>query len=401
MRRASAPPFVGSCVPQAPRAMQFFLPAMLAPLTVMLIAIPSGCRKAVSIQPTLTPVRTAQVQWLSAAPGSTYSANIEPYAQVDLAFKSNGYIQSIRQVHSPNSPDGHMRNVGEGDWVTKGTVLATVQQDEFQEKLSQAHAQLAKAQSDYDRAKLSFDRTSALFAANAVTKPDYDNATAQLESAKASIQNAQASVTEAGIALGYCQLRAPFDSWVLKRSVDVGSLVGPATNGFTVADTRSVKAVFGVPDTAMNRIQLGSPETILTDAVPGPFHGHVTAISPAADPKSRVYSVEVTIPNSQNRLRSGMIASITLSTLGNPQSTKHILVVPLSAVVRSPDKPNGFAVFAMDSSGEVSKVHIENVSLGDAYGNMIAVLSGIDAGQRVVTSGATMIKSGDQVRVIP
>lgn len=370
---------------------RFVLPAIL----VMLIAIPSGCRKSASAKPTLTPVRTADVQWMSTAPGSTYSANIEPYAQVDLAFKSNGYIESIRQVRGP---DGHMRSIGEGDWVTKGTVLATVQQDEFQEKLSQAQAQLARSQSDYDRAKLSFDRTAALYAANAITKPDYDNATAQLESTKASIQSAQASVTEAGIALGYCQLRAPFDSWVLKRSVDVGSLVGPATNGFSVADTRSVKAVFGVPDTVMNRIRLGSPETISTDAVPGPFHGHVSAISPAADPKSRVYSVEVTIPNAQNRLRSGMIASITI---GNSQPGKRALVVPLSAIVRSPDNASGFAVFAMDNLGDVSKVHTQDVSLGDAYGNMIAVLSGIAPGERVVTSGATMIRSGEEVRVIP
>ena len=370
---------------------RFFLPFLL----VMLIATPSGCRKAVSTHPPLTPVRTGEAQWMSAASGSTYSANIQPYAQVDLAFKSNGYIESIRQVRGP---DGHMHNIGEGDRVTKGTVLATVQQDEFQEKLAQANAQLARAQSDYDRAKLSFDRTSTLFAAGAITKPDYDNANAQLESAKASIQSAQASVKEAGIALAYCQLRAPFDSWVLKRSVDVGSLVGPATNGFTVADTRSVKAVFGVPDTAMNRIRLGSPEVITTDAVPGPFRGHISAISPAADPKSRVYSVEVIIPNPKNRLRSGMIASITL---GNSQPGKHVLVVPLSAVVRSPDKADGFAVFAIDNSGDVTKVHTQNVSLGDAYGNRIAVLSGVKPGERVVTSGATMIRSGDEVRVIP
>ena len=70
--------------------------------------------------------------------------------------------------------------------------------------------------------------------------------------------NAKAQVAEAQIALGYCELRAPFDSWVIKRSVDVGTLVGPATNGFTLADTRSVKAVFGVPDTAMEHVKLGS-----------------------------------------------------------------------------------------------------------------------------------------------
>ncbi len=85
---------------------------------------------------------------------------------------------------------------------------------------------------------------------------------------QAAVDSAKAQVTEAQIALDYCELQArPFDSWVLKRNVDVGMLVGPATNGFTLADTRSVKAVFGVPDTAIARIKLGSPQTVTTEAL--------------------------------------------------------------------------------------------------------------------------------------
>ena len=111
-------------------------------------------------------------------------------------------------------------------------------------------------------------------------------------------------------AIASCELR--FDGWVLKRNVDVGTLVGPATNGFTLADTRSVKAVFGVPDTAMANVRLGSAQSVTTEALPGVFQGHITSISAAADPKSRVYSVEVRIDNPRNELKAGMIASITL-----------------------------------------------------------------------------------------
>ena len=366
-----------------------------AGVLLLSVSATTGCKVAASSDRALTPVRTSEVTWATTGVPNIYSANIEPYAQVDLAFKSSGYIVSIRQM---KGSDGRMRNVGEGDYVKKGTVLATVQEDEFKEKLSQAQAQLARAQADYNRAKLSFDRTSALYAAGAATKPDYDNATAQLDTAKASLQSGQASVTEAGIALGYCQLRAPFDSWVLKRSVDVGSLVGPATNGFSVADTRQVKAVFGVPDTMMGRIRLGSPETVSAQALAEKFHGRISAISPAADPKSRVYSVEVTIPNPRNDLKSGMIASIAI---GNSGPEKRVLVVPLSAVVRSLHDANGFAVFVTNGSDSSVTVHSQDVTLGDTYGNMIAVVGGLSPGERVVTSGATMIRSGEQVRVIP
>ena len=365
--------------------------AVIAAATAMV----SGCNKAASEPAALVPVRTAQVQMIDTGIGNTYSANIQPYQQVDLAFKSNGYLASIKQVRDA---DGHIRNIDQGDYVTKGTVLATVQQDDFQQKLAQAKAQLDKAQADHERAKLSFGRISSLYAVGAATKPDYDDTNAQNQSTAAAVDAAKAQVTEAQIALDYCQLKAPFDSWVLKRNVDVGMLVGPATNGFTLADTRSVKAVFGVPDTAIARVKPGSPQSVTTEALPGSFSGHVTSISAAADPKSRVYSVEVRIDNPKNLLKAGMIASITI---GAGQSINRVTVVPLTAVIRSPSDPNGFAVYLTEGTGDTVRVHTQDVTLGDTYGNMIAALSGVSTKDRVVTAGTNMIKNGDQVRVIP
>jgi RND family efflux transporter MFP subunit len=373
-----------------------FGPPCLLVLSVWLATFPlSGCRKESSPQPILVPVRTAEVQTIDTGVGNIYSANIQPYQQVDLAFKSNGYLASIRQVRDA---DGHIRNIDQGDYVTKGTVLATVQQDDYQQKLDQAKAQLDRAKAEHERAKLSFGRMSALYKVGAATKPDYDDTNAQFQSTEAAVESANASVAEAQIALGYCQLKAPFDSWVLKRNVDVGTLVSAATIGFTLADTRSVKAVFGVPDTAIARVKLGSPQSVTTEALPGSFSGHVTSISAAADPKSRVYSVEVRIDNPKNLLKAGMIASITI---GAGQMIGKVTVVPLTAVVRSPNNPNGFAVYVADGTGETVKVHTQDVTLGDTYGNMIAVLRGVSTNDRVVTTGTNMIKNGAEVRVIP
>ncbi len=359
------------------------------------LAAASGCRNEAEIQHTPTPVRIAMSQLIDADTSNTYSANIQPYQQVDLAFKSNGYLASIRQVRDA---DGHMRNIDQGDYVKQGTLLATVQEDDFKQKLDQAKASLARSQAENERAVLSFGRVSKLYDVGAATKPDYDDSNAQVLSTAASVANAKAQVAEAQIALGYCELRAPFDSWVIRRSVDVGTLVGPATNGFTLADTRSVKAVFGVPDTAMEHVKLGSQQTVVTEALPGTFSGHITSISAAADPKSRVYSVEVRIDNPDNRLKAGMIASIAI---GRGKLGAQVMVVPLTAVVRSPDNPKGFAVYLTDGPGDTVRVQTRDVTLGDTYGNNIAVISGLNPGERVVVSGTNMIRSGDQVRVIP
>ncbi len=375
------------------------VPRLLAAIgSAALIAaacLQTACSKATSENAQLIPVRVAEVRNIETGSTNTYSANIQPYQQVDLSFKSNGYLASIRQVRDA---DGHIRNIDQGDKVAKGTVLATVQQDDFQQKLDQAKAQLAHAQAENERAKLSFGRISTLYKVGAATQPDYDDTNAQVLSTQASVDGAKSSVAEAQIALGYCELRAPFDSWVLKRNVDVGTLVGPATNGFTLADTRTVKAVFGVPDTAIARVKLGSPQTITTEAVPGGFSGHVTSISEAADPKSRVYSVEVRIDNPKNLLKSGMIASITI---GVPSPPGGVTVIPLSAVIRSNNHPDGFAVYVPEGTGDTVKIHSQDITLGNTYGNMIAVTSGVNVKERVITSGTNMIKDGDEVRIIP
>src|SRR5208282_4929132 len=103
-------------------------------------------------------------------------------------------------------------------------------------------------------------------------------------------------------------------------------------------------------------------------------------------------SVEVRIDNPQNLLKAGMIASLTI---GAPSPSEKVTVVPISAVVRSPTNLSGFAVFVADGTGDMVKVRTQDVTLGNTYGNMIAVRSGVNLGDRVVTSGTNMIKNGD------
>ncbi len=353
-----------------------------------------GCSRASSEPRPLTPVRTALVRTISTGSETRYSANIVPNAQVDLAFKSGGYVESIRQVLGT---DGKMRRLDIGDWVTKGTVLAVVRQKDYADQREQAKAQLTRAQVDYDHAKLTFDRTSNLYSTQSATKPEYESAKAQLDSATAAVNNSKAVLAEAQTALEDSSLRAPFDGWIVKRSVDVGALVGPSVTGFTIGDTHAVKAVFGVPDTAIGLVKLGQRQTITTDVFPDAFAGRVTGISPAADPKSRVYSVEVTLPNPRNQLKSGMIASVSFAGAILPAA---VLAVPLSAVIRHPQKPEEFAVLLAEGTGDPATVRAHRVELGDAYGNMIQVLGGVKPGERVVTTGATLVKDGEQVRII-
>jgi RND family efflux transporter MFP subunit len=355
----------------------------------------SSCKKNVAVDNPPVPVRTAMVQTIAIGTPTKYSASIVPYSQVDLAFQSSGYLDHVLQVRSAG---GGMRNVDPGDWARKGTVLAVVRQDSYQDKLGQAQAQLSRAQAEREKAKLSYDRVSALYSAQSATKPDLDSAKAQLDSTTASVSGAEAQEGEARTALAYCSLRAPFDGWIVKRTVDAGSFVGPATNGFTISNTRTVKAEFGVPDTSIGRVKVGQSLTMTTDALSQAFRGHVTAISPAADPKSRVFSVELTIDNPKNFLKSGMIATLALDGAQLPQS---VSAVPLAAVIRDPQKTDGFAVMVATGDSEIESARIRSVQPGSVYGNMIGITSGLQPGEKVITTGVTLIKDGASVRVIP
>jgi hypothetical protein len=129
-------------------------------LALTLVLGLTACKQQDSAETLPLPVHTALVQPVAVGNGVKYSASIVPYAQVTLAFQSGGYVDSIRQVKSPS---GGMRNIDQGDWVQKGTVLAVVRQQDYLDKVQQAKAQLARSQAEYEKAKLSFDRVAALY----------------------------------------------------------------------------------------------------------------------------------------------------------------------------------------------------------------------------------------------
>jgi RND family efflux transporter MFP subunit len=345
--------------------------------------------------PPLTPVGVSTIGTHNAGNRYPYSVGIVPYSQVDLAFKSGGYVESILRVRGA---DGRMRHIQEGDWVARGTVLARVRESDYIANVNVAKAQLAQAQAALEQARLDFDRTDALFRTDSVTTPQHDAAKAKLDSTTASVNSAASGLTQAETALNDCALRAPLDAWVLKRNVEVGSLVGQAVLGFSLAETRLVKAVFGVPDLVVRSLKPGDRQVITTAAATGEFDGRITAIAPAADPRTRTFSVEVTISNTDNALRPGMVATLMLPA---PHDDGPVPVVPLSAVVRAAHDPNAFGVFVVEQRGDQFFARARTVQLGAAYGNVIGLEKGLGPGDRVIVTGATQVRDGQQVRVLP
>jgi RND family efflux transporter MFP subunit len=354
-----------------------------------------GCSQRPSVLNPPVPVRVSVAKPLQESGRLRYSANITAFTQVVLAFKSAGYVDSILQR---TGADGRQRILQVGDQVTRGEVLAQVREAEYMDRVNSAKAQLQEAQAGYDKAKQDFGRAANLFASDSLTKTQYDAAKASLDSSAAGIENAQANLQQAETALRDCSLKSPLDGWVVDRTIEIGSFAGIGTQAFTLARTDLVKAVFGVPDTQISTVKLGAPQAISTSSLPGEFRGRITGVSASADPKSRVFSVEVTIPNPGDRLKPGMIATIVLNA---GKLTQSGIAIPLSAVVRSSKRPDSFAVFVISEEGGRIFARERQVEVGETAGNMVDATQGLMVGDRVVTLGATQIKDGDEVKVIP
>jgi len=319
-----------------------------------------------------------------------------------------------------------MRNVQAGDKVGRDTELALVRTTDYEQRVDQAaakltqseaqaaqsEAQLAQARANFSEAGIEYTRAANLFQSSSLVKPQFDQAKGRYESMAASVKaaeasvkggeaavaNARAALSEAKLSLSDTSVRAPFGGWISARNVDRGTLVSNATVGFSMMDTHLVKAEFAVPDFSLKMLRLGQKLPVMLDAIQHARQGVVTSISPQADSKTRVFSIEVTLDNPRDEVRPGMIGSLILGALRNPTPR---LAVPLSAVVRAPSDPKGFAVFRLVTRNGKRYAESQIIQIGQTLSNSIEVSSGLSAGQHVIVLGGSLVRDGQEVRVLP
>jgi RND family efflux transporter MFP subunit len=341
------------------------------------------------------PVKVAEVVRFSGEQGVVYSASIVPIAQLPLLFKSAGYVTSILQR---KGADGRTRSVQLGDLVKKDTVLATVRQQDYQNVVTQAQGQLEQALAAQAKSQEDMKRATALLDAGAITQANFDATKQASDSANGAVMAAQGALSQAQQSLADCELRAPDDLVIVTRNIELGQLVATGTQGFAVADTHLVKAVFGIPDTLLGVVRLGADQIVTTDTLTEQFLGKITGISPQADQKSRTFQVEVTIPNPKGLLISGMVASLSL---GDRKLSAPVLAVPLNAVVSSGEGSRSFSVYIVTREGDKDVARIRAVQPGNAYGDRVEITNGVAPGERVVTNGATLVRDGQTLKIIP
>lgn len=359
-----------------------------------LITSGSGCQQPTKVAAkSPTPVHLAEVALYSSSEGLRYSASVIPFAEATLSFKSAGYLTAIKQVVGA---DGRRRNVGQGDYVPRGTVLAQIRHQDLKNQLDEAAAALTQAEAQHVQANLDFERAKALFATRSLTKPDFDQAQARFDSTRGAVDQAKATLRQAQLTLADSDLTAPFAGYILSRNVELGNLVSPGTTAFTIADTSAVKVSFGVPEYTVKQIRLGQQFTIHLQDDPKDYNGKVTSIAASADEKNRVFAVEVTVPNPKSVLKPGMIAWLDVAGAQKAPTPS----VPLSAVVPNPTAHGEYAVFVATEQGGKWTAHVRKITLGETHESDVTV-DGVKPGEKVVSVGVADLKNGDLINVLP
>ena len=336
-------------------------------------------------------------------------------SQTFSLLNASGYVVAQRKAAVSSKATGRLDWLGveEGSVVHAGELLARLESGDVAAARAQAAANLATARTSLEQARVeqkdaarNLARNKELVAQGIISQSDYDTAQARYDRDVAAsagtltaITSAQAALTGAAVALDYTQIRAPFDGVVLTKNADVGDIVSPlaaAANAkaavVTLADMGSLEVEADVSEANLGKVKVGQPCEILLDALPeSRFRGVLHTIVPTADRSKGSVMVKVRFLDRDKRVLPEMSAKVAfLERPVGPGETKPRIALPPSAIVQRDGKS---VVFVVQGDRAVQT----EVALGVRVGDLVEVVSGVKAGERIATK--PLEKLHDQSRV--
>lgn len=226
-----------------------------------------------------------------------------------------------------------------------------------------------------------------------MTQQDYDERLSAYHQAAANLAAADANVRRLQKLQGFNQVVAPFDGVVTRRNIDVGDLVNAGNGGtgqamFAVAQVDPLRLYVYVPQVYAHQVKIGDAVTVtLAERVGEQYRGTIARTARAIDTVSRTMQVEIRVPNPGDTLIRGSYVQVTMPINVDAKA----LVVPTNVLLF---RPEGTRVALVDSGG---RVHLTLVKLGTDFGTSVEILSGLDAGDRIVLNPADSLADGDVV----
>lgn len=323
-----------------------------------------AANKASEVQQEKPPVNTVT---LELSPGSisdriNLPGNIEPWTDLGLLAKIGGTIEEVF--------------VSEGDHVTKGDVIARIEEADYKIALD-------RAQAAYNLTKADFERDSSIYSKGMIP-------TADIEARKTNMQTAKADLENARLQYSRCQIKAPMDGVIQQLDAKIGLLLAVGDPIATILEIGRLKAVIGIPESDVSAVRVLDEVDLTIQALD---NRTITArkhfLSPSPGTIARLYDLELEIDNSEGKILPGMFvrADIVKKTVDNAIS------VPFFSVI-SRDKEQYVFV---EKDGVAEK---RNVRLGIMEKWMVEIPEGLSSGENLVVEGHRDIEDKQSVRVV-
>ncbi len=302
--------------------------------------------------------------------------------EVDLKFETNGIAKSIL--------------FREGDLVSKGQVLATLDDREAQRRLEYAESKVQAAQSQRDLLAKRLSINEELYQLGAIIKSKLEESQLELEQAEAQLVTAQKEAELAKGELEKMVLKAPMDGVMGTKEVDEGEFYtsqSPPMIVGTLMDVSSVYVELGIIERDIERIRMGQRVKVSVDSLPNTnFQGTIDNLAPLVEGKSRTLTAKVKVENTQGQLLPGMFARAEIAVFEKPNA----LVIPTSALKDADGDGKFESVFVAE--GDHAK--LKPITLGYLTTDYAEISDGLVDEEQVITETRGTLKDGSKVTLL-
>ncbi len=346
-------------------------------LCITLSLIVTGCGKKDEAVDNEVYVKTQKVTADMQSSEDTYSGTVKGRYENDLSFQVGGKIIQ--------------RNINIGDKVAAGDVLMVIDDKDVKQSVNAADAQVASATSQLNLAKSDLARYQQLYAANAVSAQQLDQAQASYDNAVATYNQAVAQASQSENSLGYTQLIADNAGVISNVTGEVGQVVAAGQAVATLVHDGDREVEISVPENKIQTISVGQNASVTFWALNNTqVDGTVREISPIADDVARTYKVRISLNNMPADIQLGMTANVSFSDINNAVSG---IKLPLAALYQTENKTQ---VWIVDGDDQLMLKDVQVVSLGKND----VIVNGLNEDDIVVTAGVHKLHEGQKVKLL-
>jgi RND family efflux transporter MFP subunit len=353
-------------------------------LALTLITGLSGCsQEPPETEEVVRAIRSIVVTEPATGQSRRFSGIIEAASTSSLSFEVSGNVREVK--------------VDTGQAVSKGQVLATLDDKTFQINVEAAEANVGRAEVEVEDARRESERLQEINSRGAgfVSLQMLDQAQAAYDAARKNLSYTRSRLNLAKRDLDRTTLRAPFEGVITRRNVDPFQEINRGERLFDLHAQGAMEAAISVPESEIKQVYLGLPGEIRLSALAGrSFRGIVTEISDAAG-AANAFPVRLTIDADEPAIRPGLTAEVNLLLGADHEDATYL--IPITALLPGAEGAQG-SVFVFDTT--TSTVKKTAITYGGIRDNNIIIESGLSAGDIIATAGVSFLQDGQQVRLM-